>query len=82
MCSKTQFHSGQYVSTATSLVCILYNDDYLLSIVKILEQCGITSAIPACRRMLKLMDNQRQKEQSFKTLDVRQKQRQGRLLIE
>jgi hypothetical protein len=81
LCPKTQFHSDQYVRTATSLACILYNDDYL-SIVKILEQCGITSAIPACHRMLKLTDNQRQKEQSFKTADARQKQRQGQLLIE
>jgi hypothetical protein len=82
LCPKTQFHSGQYVRTAASLACILYNDGYLLSIVKILEQCGITSAILACRRMLKLTDNERQKEQSYKTPDARQKQRQRRLLIE
>ena len=55
---------------------------YQLSIVKLLEQCGITNAIPACRRMLNLMDHQRQKEQSLKTPNARQQQRQKRLLLE
>jgi len=82
LCSKTQFHSSQYVRNATSLASVLYNDGYQLSIVKLFEQCGITSPIPACRRMLKLLDHQRQKEQSFKTPNARQQQRQKRLLLE
>jgi hypothetical protein len=82
LCPKTQFHSGQYVRDAASLAAALYNDGYELTIVKLLEQCGIRGDISACRRMLNLMDNQRLKEQSFETASTRQKQRQKRLLIE
>jgi hypothetical protein len=53
LCPKTQFHSGQYVRDAASLAAILYNDGYLLSIVKLLEQCGIRSTVSACLRMLR-----------------------------
>jgi hypothetical protein len=82
LCPKTQFHSGQYVRDAASLAATLYNDGYELTIVKLLEQCGIRGAISACRRMLQLMDEQRIKEQSFKTAATKQQRRQKRLLIE
>ncbi|CAF1360067.1 unnamed protein product [Rotaria sordida] len=58
LCPKTQFHSAQYVRNAASLGAILYNDDYLLQIVKLLGKCGICNAISACLRMLNLMNSQ------------------------
>lgn len=78
LCPKTQFHSGQYVRNAASLAAALYNDGYLLSITNLLKQCGISSVIPACHRMLNLMDNQRQKEQSFGTAADQRRRRQKR----
>lgn len=82
LCSKTQFHSAKYVRTATSLAAILYNDGYQLSIMDLLDQCGIRSKIPACVRMTKLLDNQRVKEEKPKKKSTKQKARQRRLLIE
>ena len=40
------------------------------------------NAIPACRRMLNLMDRQRQEEQSIKIIEHRRQQRQEQLLTE
>lgn len=82
LCPKTQFHSAQYVRDAASLAAIVYNDGYRSSIGKLLEQCGIRREIPACLRMLNLMDSQRVKEQPSNTAATRQQQRQERLLLE
>jgi hypothetical protein len=82
LCPKTQFHSAQYVRDAAALAAAFYNDGYLASIIQLLEQCGVHSPTPACRRMLTIMDRQRVKEQSIKTATTRQQQRQGRLLAE
>lgn len=82
LCSKTQFHSGHYVQDAASLAAILYNDGYKLSIIQLLEQCGIRSTTAACYRMLSVMDRQRVKEQTVKTAATRQQHRQRKLLAE
>ncbi|CAF0794947.1 unnamed protein product [Adineta steineri] len=82
LCPKTQFHSAKYVRDAASLAAILYNDGYQLSFTKLLQQCGVQSAIPACVRMLQLIDNQRLKEYKLKTKATRQKARQRRILTE
>ena len=82
LCPKTQFHSGRYVQDAASLAAILYNDGYQLSIIQLLEQCGIHSKTPGCYRMLSLMDRTRVKKQPVKTAATRQQQRQRRLLAE
>lgn len=82
LCPKTQFHSGKYVHDAASLAAIFYNDGHQISITKLLKQCGIRSVTPACIRMLKWIDNQRVKEQTFKSKATRQQKRHRRLLIE
>ncbi|CAF1098023.1 unnamed protein product [Adineta steineri] len=82
LCPKTQFHSAKYVRDAASLAAILYNDGYQLSFTKLLQQCGVQSTIPACVRMLQLIDNQRLKDYKLKTKATRQKARQRRILTE
>ncbi|CAF3877712.1 unnamed protein product [Adineta steineri] len=82
LCPKTQFHSAKYVRDAASLAAVLYNDGYQLSFTKLLQQCGVQSTIPACVRMLQLIDNQRLKEYKIKTKATRQKARQRRILTE
>jgi hypothetical protein len=82
LCPKTQFHSAEYVRGATCLAAILYNDGYQLSIMQLLRQCGVQNTMPACVRMLKLIDNQRLKEHKFKTKATQQKTRRRRILTE
>jgi hypothetical protein len=82
LCPKTQFHSAKYVRCAASLAAILYNDGYQLSIMKLLQRCGVQSSTPACVRMLKLIDHQRIKEHKFKPKAAKQKKRRQRILTE
>jgi hypothetical protein len=82
LCPKTQFHSATYVRDAASLAAILYNDGYELSIIKLLQQCGVKSTTPACVRMLNLIDDQRLKEHKFKTKETKRKIRRQRILTE
>ena len=82
LCPKTQFHPAKYVRTAASLAALIYNDGYQLSIMELLEKCGIRSRTPACVRMTKLLDNQRIKEHKPKKKSTKQKARQQRLLTE
>ena len=82
LCHKTQFHSAKYVCSAASLAAILYNDGYQLSITKLLPKCGVQSTTPASQRMLKLMDNQRLKEQKLKNKATQRKIRHERKLNE
>ncbi|CAF1489991.1 unnamed protein product [Adineta steineri] len=82
LCPKTQFHSAKYVQDAASLAALIYNDGYQLSIMELLEKCGIKSKTPACVRMTKLLDNQRIKENKVKNKSTKQKARQQRILTE
>ncbi|CAF1542337.1 unnamed protein product [Adineta steineri] len=82
LCPKTQFHSAKYVQDAASLAALIYNDGYQLSIMELLEKCGIKSKTPACVSMTKLLDNQRIKENKVKNKSTKQKVRQQRILTE
>ncbi|CAF1462790.1 unnamed protein product [Adineta steineri] len=82
LCPKTQFHSASYVQAAASLAAIIYNDGYQLSIMRLLEKCGIHSRTLACVRMAKLLDDERIQEHKVKTKSTKQKARQRRILTE